>query len=88
MWTAAHVGKPFDSFRSQACDEVGREFLRKHHFPQSATFSLAAYGEGACAIVARFWVARMSFLLDLVEESGELGEKVSPEALASWEEPE
>ena len=68
-WTAAHRGAAYDSFRSQAVTDRGKDFLRRHGLHQSATFSLASYGEGASSVMARYWVARMAFLFSLEEAS-------------------
>ena len=86
-WTARHVGVAFDSFRAQACTAVGREFLARRKLQQSATFSLASYGEAACGILARFWVSRMKFFFEQ-EREGTLGAGSSDEGgVARFEEP-
>ena len=69
LWTAAHTGLPYDSFRSQASTATGKDFLRKKGLHQSATFSLSLYGEPAAATLAKYWVARMAFLLSLDQAS-------------------
>jgi hypothetical protein len=87
-WTREHVGEDFDSFRSYASSAEGRAFLSRHGLPQSATFSIRRYGEHACAVFCRQWVARMGFLMQL--EAGAVkgqGDVFSDDAMSAFAEP-
>lgn len=89
LWTAAHRGLAYDSIRGQAVTDTGKAFLKGCGLPQSATFSINAYGEHGASVLARYWVARCHFLLGLSERSScAPGERYDEVALASFAEPD
>ena len=86
-WTHAHTGMPYDSFRSFGATVDGRQFLEQHRLPQSATFSVARYGEFACGVLCRFWCARMAFLMGLAIDRKGHPDVFSDDALRTFIEP-
>ena len=87
-WTRDHVGLDYDSFRSFATTGEGKAFLGDHGFAQSATFSVRRYGEHACAVFCRYWVARMSGFMALsLERAAGRGDAFSEATFARLVEP-
>jgi len=70
QWTAHHLGVAYDSYRSQARAGRPANFCVLHGLAQSATFSIARYGEGDCLFLVKLWMNRMRFLFELYEASG------------------
>jgi hypothetical protein len=86
LWTRLNRGTDIDSFRACSTDRTGADWLRRWHLPLSSTFAISRYGEHACAVLSRYWVARMTFLF-LQDESGAFDEGVSDAVLARFVEP-
>lgn len=87
-WTREHTGMDYDSFRAMAVTKPGKEFLAQSGMPASATFAMQRYGEHACAVFCRYWVARMSFLKGLSDSAQGGGAEVFCDAaLGAFQEP-
>lgn len=69
-WTAARKGVSFDSYRAQAQSAEARQFAKDFGMATSATFALGRYGSDAAAVLADYWVDKMTWLYMLVEDSG------------------
>lgn len=88
MWTRQNRGVDWDSFRSFAATREAKAFLRRCGLPLSATFAVSRYGEHACGAFCRYWVARMSFFMQLEGSQPEGGGDIFGEAaLSAFEEP-
>jgi len=72
LWTHAHAGVAYDSFRALA--SVGRPqlFCANYNFAKSATFSIRKFGEDLCIALCKAWTHRMKFMYTLWVESGAL----------------
>lgn len=87
-WTQQNRGMCYDSFRSYAATPAAKAFMNNFHMALIATFSLSRYGEHACAVFCRYWVARMTFFKRLADSSDEDGEVIfSDGRVSAFEEP-
>ena len=66
------TGAFYDVVRGQCCTSEAEAFCLEWHLQRSFSVTLAAYGDDACQTMARAWVSRMQFLLDVctIEEPG------------------
>ena len=71
VWTAAHRGSPFDSFRSQAKHNDARAFCARFHLTPTATFSIAWYGMEGARPLSSAWCHKMQWWYDRYVCEGE-----------------
>lgn len=87
-WAPQNKGLDYDSCRASATSSIGKRFLRDHGLQQSTTFSIARFGEHACAVFCRYWCAKMKFLLQASTESRSSSDSAwGDKALSAFVEP-
>lgn len=88
QWTAAHVGDAVDSLRCSATTARAKRVCHLHDMPLSATFSLKMYGDEVASLLGEVWIARMVFIMGIVELGGRPEEHLPKGALDMFEVPE
>ena len=88
-WTAAHVGEPYDSFRSFAMKGDASRLCALFGMTATATFSIKLYTEVGAERLAQLWCHRLQWYLDLWMSHGKADDFHFDDAvLSTYEEPE
>jgi hypothetical protein len=85
-WLAETRGLSHDAFRATWKTAEGRAFLFTYSFNQSASFTIAKFGEDLARACAEYWVCTMEHLYQLAEKAGPKHEFCEAE-LRAFEEP-
>ena len=75
------------AFQGVATDALAREFSAHQHVSETATSHMSVYGDIDVALLARAWVHKMQWALDIALGSTTLGHVFTLAELAAYSEP-
>lgn len=64
-WTAENVGCAYDAIQGYARNQQGVQFLQRRGLQKSMRFNTRSFGPATCGVLARAWIHKSQFFLDV-----------------------